>query len=106
MTNLDVPFPQKSSSPGEIRRFLTWLLETKHDVDRAEAEAIASKWKLGRGRELLEFKPKQFVGTFGADVGSYLHHSLWDDQFERWQQTPSALIYKCTFFSAALLSGM
>lgn len=59
--------------PEKVREFFRQILIQQHDVSVEEADAIASKWRYGRGTEMLHYDMATYRGIFGMEAGSLLH---------------------------------
>ncbi|USW46902.1 hypothetical protein Slin15195_G002210 [Septoria linicola] len=70
------PLPPSKAFPAEVREFLTQLLVVTRNLETAEAEAIASKWKLGRGDDLWYYDKEMFRHLFGTEGGWALHSEV------------------------------
>lgn len=68
-----LPAPSPSSTPTEVRTYFTTLLTTLHGVPEPEAQAIAAKWRLGRGTELRSYDLTTFREIFGVEAGTVLY---------------------------------
>lgn len=65
--------PAPTTSPLEIREYISQLLITQHSAHPDEAQKIAAKWRFGRGSELLSFSAQTYGEIFGAEAGAILH---------------------------------
>lgn len=101
-----VPFPEKNWTPKQVRQYIAFLLETKHDVDKRVAEEIATCWALGRGSDLLKSSESDLglvfhagkhllAAEYGRHIGQILYNSLWDDEYERWERSTFGCACKC-----------
>jgi hypothetical protein len=73
--HLTMPTPQPpeiDASPVHVRNWFITLLVDLHGVPEAEAQEIASKWKYGRGSELLYYDVDTFRTIFGSEAGTLL----------------------------------
>ncbi|KAJ6787287.1 hypothetical protein PWT90_01708 [Aphanocladium album] len=100
---MEVPFPDKFSSPKQIRHFLSYLLETQHDLSADEAAEIAENWKMGRGSKLLSAQYDYFRAVFGDGVGPHLYNTVWDVEQMLWRQTPAGTAYNILLNGGNLL---
>lgn len=90
-----VPFPDAAATPKQVRKYLTSLLVKKHDVEPKEAEEIAARWKLGRGKSLILSERHHFSSIFSPDVGPYMYSSMAEDRHEQWSRTAAARQHYC-----------
>jgi hypothetical protein len=61
--------PGPEAHPADIREFLTNALSASRGLSVDDASAIASKWRLGTGRELRSYPPKMYLEIFGPEDG-------------------------------------
>ncbi|KAK0118325.1 hypothetical protein ONS95_012619 [Cadophora gregata] len=71
-TSPTIPVPPTSATPSEVRTYFSTLLSTLHSAPAKNAEEIASKWKLGRGEEMLSFDIETYREIFGREAGTVL----------------------------------
>ncbi|PVH83250.1 hypothetical protein DL98DRAFT_413164 [Cadophora sp. DSE1049] len=64
--------PPPSATPSEVRTYFTTLLSNLHSVPTSDAKGTASKWKLGRGEEMLSFDIETYRQIFGWEAGTAL----------------------------------
>jgi hypothetical protein len=64
--------PPQDATPTEVRSWFITLLCDLHAVPENEAKEIASKWRLGRGSELIYYDVDTFRNIFGGEEGTIL----------------------------------
>jgi hypothetical protein len=64
--------PDRDASPTSVRNWFVTILTDLHSVSESEARDIASKWKYGRGSELLYYDVDTFRVIFGGEAGTLL----------------------------------
>lgn len=69
---LKVPKPQKSTSQ-EVRDYFYGILTENYGFDVTEAEALVSKWRYGKMKEMREFDITTYKEIFGTEVGCLLY---------------------------------
>lgn len=67
------PIPKDDAPASEVREFFCQTLIDDFNVPPAEAETIASQWRLRGGRELAYFDREAFRSIFGGEVGTILY---------------------------------
>ena len=75
-TSKPPPLPNPTSPPGDVRVYLTKLLQHHHGIDEEEAREIASNWKYGRGSDLFYYDVETFRGMFGSEAGMLLYRDI------------------------------
>ncbi|PYH43186.1 uncharacterized protein BP01DRAFT_393746 [Aspergillus saccharolyticus JOP 1030-1] len=84
--------PAKSASAAEIRAYLAWMLVSKYQTSPELAQSTASRWQVGRGKELCEFSLGNFKAQFGEDIGLCLYKGVCEDEYNDWRSTRTAKI--------------
>ncbi|CZR62582.1 uncharacterized protein PAC_12479 [Phialocephala subalpina] len=64
--------PPTYATPTAVRDFLATLLRDHHAVPESEVREMASKWRLGRGSELVSIGVETYRAILGAEVGAIL----------------------------------
>ena len=67
--------PKPTASPDEVRLFITHLLQ-EQGVPQSNAQDVAARWKIGRGREMGTYDPTIYFEIFGAEYGWILYREI------------------------------
>jgi len=71
-TSTSMQPPSSEAKAPEIQAYFIQILQDLFDVPPKEAEAIAARWKYGRGEELYSYDIKEYKSVFGAELGHLL----------------------------------
>ncbi|EDO04384.1 predicted protein [Sclerotinia sclerotiorum 1980 UF-70] len=58
-----------SSTPADVRKYLTALLVQNHGISIEEAKEVAACWIYGRGSEFYQYDLETFKNLFGNEIG-------------------------------------
>lgn len=67
--------PKAAAPPEEVRLFIAYLLQ-EQGVPRSDAQEVATRWKIGRGREMGTYDPTIYFEIFGAEYGWILYREI------------------------------
>ncbi|KAF4637192.1 hypothetical protein G7Y89_g902 [Cudoniella acicularis] len=65
--------PHADASPDTVRAYFTNILHGYQGIHETQAREIASRWKYGKGADILYYDARTFQGIFGAEVGFLLY---------------------------------
>lgn len=68
--------PEENDTSDAVRTFLRDVLTTCKYADEKEAEQIAAKWKMGKGKELRAESPHLFRSILGDEAGWILYKEV------------------------------
>lgn len=68
-------FPKPAAPPEEVRLFMTYLLR-EQGIPQSDAQDVAARWKIGRGREMGSYDPTIYFEIFGAEYGWILYREI------------------------------
>lgn len=67
--------PRPAAPPEEVRLFMTYLLR-EQGISQSDAQDVAARWKIGRGREMGSYDPSIYFEIFGAEYGWILYREI------------------------------
>jgi hypothetical protein len=67
--------PKAAAPPAEVRLFIAYLLR-EQGIPQSDAQDVAARWTIGRGREMGTYDPTIFFEIFGAEYGWILYREI------------------------------
>ena len=67
--------PNAAAPPAEVRLFISLLLQ-EQGIPQIDAQDVAARWKIGRGREMRSYDPSIYFEIFGAEYGWILYREI------------------------------